>query len=106
MTMDYDKWHDGIGYDLELLQQATLHPPEILDELFRGLLVRRGEIATNFAGMLAFVHSKADSAFDWNHRPLFLKFKSDGRAERRKAFDELCVMLELDAAAVLTRISA
>lgn len=85
-------------------QVERFHPPEIVDELFRGLFVRPGEIATNFAGMLALIYKKGDSAFDWNHRPLFLKFNSDDGAERRAAFSELCALLELDEAAVLKRI--
>lgn len=92
------------GLSSALDQVEDFHPPEIVDELFRGLFVRPGEIATNFAGMLAFIYKKGDSAFDWNHRPLFLKFNSDDGAERRAAFSELCALLELDEGDVLKRI--
>ena len=193
MRIDYEKWHDGIGYDLELLRQlndddrksalsllmppsgwrdvealatldsevarqalhtalikgnaevraavmnyaptiateeertetilralahgqffddlssvldqvATFHPPPIVNALFRGLLVRPGDIATHFAAMLAFLHGKADSAFDWELRPLFLKFAADDGADRERAFVELCALLELDPADVRARI--
>ena len=192
--MDFDKWHDGLGYDLDILSEATpadkhqifallapptgwrdvealaaldtdearaalqvalqsgspevraavlrhgpevgndserldtmlnalnngqffgdltsaldqveeFHPPEVVDALFRGLLVRPGEIATHFAAMLAFVHGKADSSFDWDLRPLFLKFNTDDESERAGAFAELCALLELDADVVKTRIA-
>jgi hypothetical protein len=37
-----------------------------------------------------FLHGKAESSFDWNHRPLFLRFNTEIRAEREIAFRELC----------------
>jgi len=40
--------------------------------------------------MLMFIHGKADSSFDWTHRPLFLRFKTEDRAERESVFRELC----------------
>ena len=92
------------GLSSALDQVEHFHPQEIIDELFRGLLVRPGEIATNFAGMLAFIYKKGDSAFDWNHRPLFMKFNSDDGAERRAALSELCVLLELDESDVIQKI--
>ena len=85
-------------------QVKEFHPPEIVNALFRGLLVRPGEIAANYAAMLAFVHGKADSPFDWHLRPLSLKFNTDDRARRTQAFDELCELLELNSADVMTRI--
>ena len=85
-------------------QVVDFHPPEIVNALFRGLLARTGDIATNYAAMLAFVHGKADSTFDWNLRPLFLKFNTDDGAERTQAFHELCALLELSSAEVMTRI--
>lgn len=103
-ALRHGKFFDDLTSALD--QVGEIHPPEIVDELFRGLLVRPGEIATNFAGMLAFVYGKGDSAFDWNRRPLFLKFNSDDGGERRRTFDELCALLELDAVAVLARSGA
>ncbi len=96
------KFFDDLSSVLDQVEQY--HPPEIVNALFRGLLVRPGEIATNYAAMLAFVHGKADSTFDWDLRPLFLKFNTDDDAERTDAFDELCALLELDSTEVRTRI--
>jgi hypothetical protein len=39
--------------------------------------------------MLAFIYGKADSAFDWSMRPLFLKFNTVSSAERQAAIAEL-----------------
>jgi hypothetical protein len=187
MNIDYEKWHDGIGYDLTLLQQATpaeleaierilvprarsdwrdvealaaldtpaarraltaamkngnaeiraavmchapelvsreervaalvvalntaefygglsqalddvgeFHPPEIVTALFRGVLERKGDIAIHFAAMLMFIHGKANSPFDWNHRPFFLRFGTTSREERKALFRELCAKVGVD----------
>ncbi|MEO7361415.1 MAG: hypothetical protein ABI120_13870 [Gemmatimonadaceae bacterium] len=102
-ALKHGKFFDDLTRVLN--QVEDFHPPLIVNALFRGLFVRPGEIATNFAAMLAFVHGKADSSFDWDHRPLFLKFGSDDAAERERAFVELCALLELDPAAVKASIS-
>lgn len=102
-ALKHGKFYDDLTSALD--QVEDFHPPAIVDALFRGLFVRPGEIATNFAAMLAFVHGKAESAFDWGLRPLFLKFNSDDGAERERAFEELCVLLELNPAEVKARIA-
>ncbi len=86
-------------------QVEAFHPPEIINALFRGLFEREGEVATHFAAMLAFLHDKADSAFDWELRPLFLKFNTTIHAERVSAFNELCALLELDSTQAMARIA-
>jgi len=194
MTMDYDKWHDGIGYDIDIIRKATtqeraeieeflvnrpvsdwrdvealaaidsprtrtlllktlrhpdhqvrtavadyaphlvpddertaalvaalegadlyeglsqaldqiesFHPPRVVDALFRGLLKREGEAAVNFAGMLMFIHGKADTAFDWDQRPFFLQFHTTDHAERRRHFRELCEKIGVDPDEMLRR---
>jgi len=40
--------------------------------------------------MLLFVHGQADSSFDWDQRPFFLKFNTADRTEREAMFRELC----------------
>jgi hypothetical protein len=183
MTIDYEKWHDGIGYDLDALNEATPeerdaitnmlisrdldwrdvealasldtprarevllaaasggssavkmavlsyapelvdedertrlivsalrsaviygglsqaldeveshHPPEVVDELLRGLLEREGDVAVHFAAMLFFIHGKADAPFDMEQRPFFLRFNTDVVADRRRVFRELCKVI-------------
>ena len=95
------------GYDtdfgtMEALHQVEhLHPPEIVDALFRGVLTRNGKTAIHFAAMLMFVRGKADSSFDWEQRPFFLKFNTEVRAEREAAFRELCEKLGVDGSCYL-----
>jgi hypothetical protein len=183
MTIDYEKWHDGIGYDLDALNEATPeerdaitnmlisrdldwrdvealasldtprareallaaasggsstakmavlsyapelvnedertklivsalhsaviygglsqaldeveshHPPEVVDELLRGLLEREGDVAVHFAAMLFYIHGKADAPFDWEQRPFFLRFNTPVVADRRRVFRELCQVI-------------
>ena len=42
------------------------------------------------AAMLCFHCGLASEAFDWDHRPFFLRFNPDDTADRMKAFEELC----------------
>lgn len=183
MTIDYEKWHDGIGYDLESLIEATPeerdtianiliardldwrdiealaavdtpcareglkaavlggssvvqmavlryapelidedvrtklivralrsvtiygglsqtldeveshHPPEVVNELLRGLLEREGDVAVHFAAMLFFIHGKADTPFDMEQRPFFLRFNTNVVSDRRRVFHELCKVI-------------
>ncbi|MEO7359255.1 MAG: hypothetical protein ABI120_02925 [Gemmatimonadaceae bacterium] len=101
-ALNHGQFFDDLSSVLDQVEE--FHPPEIVNALFRGLLVRPGEIATNYAAMLAFVHGRAESTFDWDLRPLFLKFNTDDGAERTQAFEELCALLDLDPAEVTTRM--
>jgi hypothetical protein len=185
--MDYEKWHDGIGYDLEAFKQMTPQeqantvaefkrksnpdwrdvevfeiagtaeadaalrealdhgPPEarlhamqtlaeqgrladvderlakMLDRVsaFDGLdpalrmaeehrgpkvkmaLLRgarsRPEVAVHYAAMLYYYAGLAKEAFDWDHRPFFLRFGADTPPQDRKsAFLELCEKIGVD----------
>jgi len=76
-------------------QVERFHPPPIVDALWRGLTTRQGDVAVHYAAMLAFIHGKADSAFDWSMRPLFLKFNTASSAERRAAITELKSRLDV-----------
>jgi hypothetical protein len=74
----------------EALQEAQIHhPPAVIAELFRGLEDRPGGIAVHFAALLYFLHGKTSDPFDWNHRPFFLTFHTEDRAERAAAVKEL-----------------
>lgn len=71
-------------------QVETFHPPPVVAALFRGALARDGETAVHLAAMLMFVHGQAKEVFDWDHRPFYLTFHTEDRAEREAAFRELC----------------
>lgn len=49
-----------------------------------------GEEACHCAAMLFYLHGLSESAFDWNHRPFFLRFNTTDEAERKTAYIELC----------------
>ena len=78
-----------------LEQVERFHPPPVVDALWRGIDTRQGDVAVHYAAMLAFIYRKADSAFDWSMRPLFLKFNTTSSAERRAATAELRSRLDV-----------
>ena len=90
------------GLTQALDQVETFHPPAIVDALLRGLLKRGDSGAVRFAGMLLYIYGKADSSFDWEQRPLFLRFGAQKIEDRRKAFVELCRIIGVDASRYLT----
>jgi hypothetical protein len=77
------------AFSSTLEQVESFHPPAVVDALWNGLTTRQGDVATHYAAMLAFLYGKADSAFDWHLRPLFLKFNTESSAERNAAIAEL-----------------
>ena len=78
------------GLSQTLLEVEEFHPPKVIAALLRGVLARGDGVPVHFAAMLMFLHGKAESAFDWAHRPFFLKFHTEDRAERESLFRELC----------------
>jgi hypothetical protein len=92
--------YEGLTQALEMA--AEFHPPEVIAELFRGVLRREGEVAVHFAAMLLFLHGKAAEPFDWELRPFFLRFNTEDGGEREAAFRELCGMIEVDPAPFLS----
>ena len=84
------------GLTQALLEVEDFHPPEIIRTLLRGLMDRDGGTACHFAGMLYYLHGKSKSAFDWDHRPFFLRFNTTDMAEREKAVRELCETIGAD----------
>lgn len=88
----------------QVLDQVTdFHPPEVLSELFRGALERKGDVAVHFAAMLFFIYGKASVPFDWAHRPLFLRFNTPNRPDREAVFRELCAQVGVSPDAFLAQ---
>ncbi len=90
---------EGTFYDglTDALREVEMfHPPEIMAALWRGLMAREGGIACHLAAMLYFLYGKSESAFDWNHRPFFLRLNTPVMADREVAVRELCVQLGVD----------
>jgi hypothetical protein len=85
------------GLSQALDEAAEFHPTEVVEALFRGVLHRDGETAVQFAALLMFLHGKADSPFDWDQRPFFLRFNTQNLQERVAAFAELCGKIGVDS---------
>ena len=85
---------NGLSQAIDLA--AEFHPQPVIDALLRGTLGRSREAAPNFAGLLMFLHGKAESAFDWDQRPFFTRFNTDSGQQRRTAFLELCAKIGVD----------
>ena len=86
---------DGLS---DILDEAeAFHPPEVVEALLRATQRGDGEAAVNFAALLYYLHGKAESSFDWAHRPFFLRFNTDDRAERMAAYRELCAQIGKNA---------
>jgi hypothetical protein len=85
------------GLTQALNEVETFHPKRIVDALLRGLLKRGDSGAVNFAGMLLYIHGKADTPFDWDKRSLFLRFNTADLKERKNAFVDLCKIIGVDS---------
>ena len=77
------------SFTTTLEQVAAFHPQPVVEALWRGLETRQGDVAMHYAGMLAFLHGKAESSFDWSLRPLLLEFKTEDATARRAAVRKL-----------------
>jgi hypothetical protein len=88
------EFYGGLSQALDEVEEN--HPPEVMDELLRGLLEREGGVAVHFAAMLFYLHGKATEPFDWAHRPFFLRFHTDDPGERLAVYQELCLILGID----------
>jgi len=96
----------NFGLRHALLQVEEFHPPQVVDALFRGALIRYGVAAVYLAAMLMFVRGKADSPFDSRQLPFLLKFNTEVRAKREAVFLELCEKLEVDGTQYLAAANA
>jgi hypothetical protein len=87
-------FYGGLSVALDLATE--LRTPAMIEALFRASLRDEGEAAVHAAARLAFIHRKAKEEFDWELRPLFLKFNTQDRGERTRAFRELCTLCGVD----------
>ena len=75
---------------------VELRTPAILEALFRATLRDEGEVAIHPAARIAFVYGKGKDEFDWDLRPLFLRFNTQDRGEREAALRDLCALCGVD----------
>jgi len=85
------------GLSQALNQVEEFHPAPVIEALLHGAARRDGEVAVHFAAMLMFLHGQAETVFDWDQRPFFLKFNTQDPTARRAAFGELCRKIGVDA---------
>jgi len=83
----------GLRQTLDIVEKY--HPKEVVQELFHGLLKRKGEVAVHFAAMLFYIYGKAETSFDWDKRAFFLKFNTEF-SDRKIIFKELCEKINVD----------
>jgi hypothetical protein len=82
---------DGMVYAFTLMEKPS---PEIIAGLLKGARTRP-EVATHFAAKVCQLIGKTSSEFDWDMRPFFLRFGEHNLpAEREKAYQELCALVE------------
>ncbi len=93
-ALQVTNFYGGLSQTLNIVEHY--HPPDVVEELFRGVLKREGTVAVHFAAMLFFIHGKADSPFDMKHRPFFLRFNTNNVDERRTAYLKLRQMIGIE----------
>lgn len=85
------------GGMVQALQQAEEHPSEAVKQtLFWCALHGHDDIRVHAAALLFYLYGVGESNFDWNHRPLFLRFNTPDMTERKAAFRDLCAALKID----------
>lgn len=92
-----------VGLSTALDLAVARRTPAMIDALFRAALRDEGEAAVHAAARLAYVLGKAREPFDWELRPLFLRFNTPDRREREAAFRDLCALCGVDPAPYLRR---
>lgn len=92
--LEHGEFHHGLSETLALVEQC--HPPEVIEALLRGARWREGGVAVHFAAMLKFLHGKADTRFDMEQRPFFLRFNTTDSRERAAVFEQLCAEIGVD----------
>ncbi|SRR5258708_26159100 len=82
----------GLSQAIDLAEQ---HPTSRVQQTLRHVALngRTPEARVNCAGMALYLGGQADEAFDWNHRPFFLRFGEEDRAVRLEAYRELCQLI-------------
>ena len=86
--------YGGLSVALDLATERRT--PALVDALFRAALRDEGEAAVHAAARLAYIHGRATEPFDWELRPLFLRFNTQDREERAAAFRELASLCGVD----------
>jgi hypothetical protein len=88
------KLYEGLTQALDLAEQ---YPTEkVKQTLFWCALHGNDDVRIHAAALLFYLYGIAESNFDWNFRPFFLRFNAEDVEERRAAFVELCERVKVD----------
>jgi hypothetical protein len=90
----------GLTQALDLA--VEVRSPAMVAALWRATQREENEAAIHAAARLAYLYGKATSDFDWDLRPLFLRFGTTDAAERAAATTELGALCGVDPAAYIT----
>jgi hypothetical protein len=78
----------------QAIDAAEQHPsPRIQETLLDLALNGNEDQRIQCAALALHLGGKADEAFDWNHRPFFLRFGEENRKTQIEAYQELCQRL-------------
>ncbi|HEX8234839.1 MAG TPA: hypothetical protein VF600_02695 [Abditibacteriaceae bacterium] len=81
----------------QALALAEEHPTErVKQTLFWCALHGNDDVRVHAAALLFYLYGIAESNFDWDFRPFFLRFNTQDLEERRAAFLELCRRVNVD----------
>jgi hypothetical protein len=89
----------GLTQALDLA--VEVRTPAMIAALWRATQRGESEASVHAAARLAFLYGKATSDFDWDLRPLFLRFGTPDKAERAAATAELGRLCGVDPATYL-----
>src|SRR5262245_621802 len=81
----------GLSTAIDLAEQNP--SPRIQETLLDLALHGDEEQRVHCAALALYLGGKADEAFDWNHRPFFLRFGESDRGIQIEAYRELCSRL-------------
>ena len=82
-----------VGIDA-LMTLAEDHPtPAVREALLSCAVDGAPDLRVHAAALALYLAGGADSAFDWNRRPLFLRFAEEDRQVRVKALDDLKALM-------------
>jgi hypothetical protein len=82
---------NGLSYAIDTAEE---HPsPRIQETLLDLALHGKEEQRIHCAALALYLGGKAEEAFDWDHRPFFLRFGDEDRKVQIDAYKELCERL-------------
>lgn len=84
----HGRYEDGLSLAIDLVPDyATPYLREVVLECARD---GKPDVRVHAAALALYLAGKAESPFDWKHRPFFLQFGEEDRAKRERAYAELC----------------